>query len=470
MNILHIAAEAYPISKSGGLGDVMGSLPKYQNQDGVRASLVIPFHESSFTAAHDWEVVYARDLHFGEDVFRVQVFKEATNALGFPIYMVQIPFIFPRIMVYGYQDDASRFIFFQIAVLYWLKSWEEKIDLIHCHDHHTGLIPFLCKNAFDFESLKEIPTVFTIHNGKYTGAMPWENKNLLPHYHAHQEGFLEYQHALNPMISAVKCAFAVTTVSEGYLQELSEEKSALGQTIREEWGKCKGILNGINPEEWSPKQDAFLDIHYGIRDYKKGKQANKEELLAQTAMKVDKPLFCFIGRMVLEKGADYLVFALDQFLVENKQANFYIIGSGDSVIMKQFQFLYEKYTDNVQIYLGYNEGLARKLYASADYLLMPSRVEPCGLNQMYAMRYGTIPVVRSTGGLRDTILPIEDGGNGFTFFEATPWELSQTLNRVLEFQTQNSLGKTIQNNMKIDFSWNQSVKKYEKLYQQLINM
>ncbi len=470
MVIIHIAAEGYPIAKSGGLGDVIGALPKYLNKNEDQVHAILPYHDSDFVKNSQWDVVYEKTILFGMHYHEVKIHREKNNTLGFYTYLVEIPNLFPREKVYGYDDDTPRFILFQMAVLYWLNDWTDTIDIIHCHDHHTGLVPFMCKYVYDFGSLCNTPTVFTIHNGEYSGVNSLHYTDFLPSYDHYKKGYLEYEGNLNPMISAIKCAYSVTTVSEGYMQELRDESSALGKTIREEWSKCKGILNGIDEEIWNPRTDTYIPFHYNSKSFKKGKNDNKKALLKETKLNPKLPLFCFIGRMVVEKGADFLVYALDMYLREYKNANFYIIGSGRPDFMHEYQKLYDRYPTNTHIYLGYNEALARQLYASSDFLLMPSRVEPCGLNQMYAMHYGTIPVVRETGGLKDTVRPIENGGEGFTFYDANAVEVYFTIKRVLKYAEKNALEATIQKNMRKDFSWKLSANKYLKLYQSLINI
>ncbi|MFV0506195.1 MAG: glycogen synthase [Bacteroidales bacterium] len=469
MKVVHISPECYPIAKAGGLGDVVGSLPKYLVQSGVDTKVVMPFFNSDYVREHRWEVDYKYSFIFGSLNEDVVIYKEASGDLGFDLYMVEIPFLFPRDEVYGYFDDSDRYIAFQIVVLNWLTQWKTVPDVVHCHDHTTGLIPFLMKYGFDYWRLRDVPTVFTIHNGEYQGQYGWDKESLLPIYNHWYRGMLDWDGDINPMASAIKCSSAFTTVSEGYLQELTCSPSSIGRLVEWESEKAVGIINGIDESEWNPDSDIKLTHNYGISNFKGGKCKVKEGLCKEYALNPKYPLISFIGRFALEKGADVLPGAIEKILAEGNKINFIIVGSGRHDIADRVVELKSKYDNLVGIYIGYNEVLARNLYAGSDFLLMPSRVEPCGLNQMYAMRYGTIPIVRLVGGLKDTVQDVGDGGEGFTFSNLNEEDVFHAVSRAMRiYSDKQAMHDKIKEIMSIDFSWESSAMKYLDLYKYII--
>ena len=214
MEIVHVAAECYPVAKAGGLGDVVGALPKYQAELGHVAKVVMPMYRTKFLYANEWELVHEGGHQLGSHFFHYSVIREKTNKLGFDLYLVDINGLLDREKVYGYEDDTERFISFQIAVCDWISKWQHQPDIIHCHDHHTGLIPFMIKYCYSFNyKLSGIPSVFTIHNAQYQGWMDWEKYYYIPAYDSYKWGMLDWKDTINPLASAVKCAWKVTTVS-----------------------------------------------------------------------------------------------------------------------------------------------------------------------------------------------------------------------------------------------------------------
>ncbi|MEJ7911935.1 MAG: glycogen/starch synthase, partial [Chitinophagaceae bacterium] len=404
MEIIHVSAECYPVAKAGGLGDVVGALPKYQADMGEVAKVVMPMYRTKFLYSNKWELVHEGFQQMGSLSFNYSVIKEGTNKLGFDLYLVDIAGLLDREQVYGYDDDTERFLAFQIAVCDWLSKWQHKPDIIHCHDHHTGLIPFMLRYCYAFRHLESIPTIFTIHNAQYQGWMDWGKSSMIPAYDSYKWGLLDWKNLINPLAAAIKCAWRVTTVSPSYMEELKYAANGLENLLAGEWRKSTGILNGIDAEVWDPAKDSFLLKNYDDHQVKEGKRKNKKELCAQFGLDPDKPLISFIGRLVGEKAADILPDAIRSSIYQHHgAANFLVLGSGDGQVEDKLDGLSKQLKGFVNTYIGYNEGLSHMLYAGADFLLMPSRVEPCGLNQMYALRYGTVPMVRSTGGLKDTV-------------------------------------------------------------------
>ncbi len=471
MTIFHISAECFPVAKVGGLADVVGALPKYLNQAGQTAKVVIPGYDNKFSNENQFESVHQSSFKMGLFEFNYSILKERTNKLGFELYLVAIPQLFDRPNIYSYQDDTERFTAFQIAFLNWLIETNQVPDILHCHDHHTGLIPFMVQNCYKYEQLKSIPTVLTIHNGQYQGWFSFDKIHYLPEFHSSKIGFLEWNDIINPLASAIKCAWKITTVSPSYLEEISHKANGLENLLQFERPKSIGILNGIDTQVWNPESDEMLVANYKLSAFEKGKLANKKFLCDQFNLDITKPLFTFIGRLVHEKGAELLPELSDIILYRNpNQINVLILGSGDTTVEKEFENLKSKYVGNYNCYIGYNEKLAHIIYAGADFLLMPSRVEPCGLNQMYALRYGTIPIVRRTGGLKDTVVDIGDGGFGICHDNVTLYDINHSVTRAIDlFLDKQKFQNTIKTAMQIDHSWNVVAQEYSAVYNSLMN-
>lgn len=470
MKIIHLSAECFPVAKVGGLADVVGSLPKYQRENGVDASVVMPWYDRSFLHQHPTTLVASGEFMQGTERLGYEVYREDQDVLGFPLYFIKIPGKLDRPEVYSYADEAEQWIAFQHAFLHYLASETSMPDIVHCHDHHVGLIPFLLQHAVDYRKLSAIKTVFTVHNGQYQGWMGWNKGILLPAFDTWKWGLLDWDGVINPLATAIKCCGVYTTVSEGYLEELYLEANGLQQLFYDERAKSIGIVNGIDDAYWNPETDPLITKNYTLRSVLSGKRANKKELCSSYGMDSALPLLSFIGRFAAEKGADLLPEIIDRVFAENEgKLSIFILGSGDDWIRGQLEQRLERYQGRLSVYFGYNEGLAHQVYAASDLLLMPSRVEPCGLNQLYAMKYGTIPVVRGVGGLRDTVIDIgRDGGYGFVFDDADVVQATDCIARALHIaenkEQLNALRKSV---MQLDFSWDRSAKKYVTLYNRL---
>ena len=471
MEIFHIAAECYPVAKVGGLGDVVGALPKYQNKVGNYVRVVVPNYDTKFIAENKFDSVYSGFVKLGNFNFPFQIQKERTNYLGFELYLVQIPELFERKEVYGYEDDIERFLSFQIATLDWINSRTAVPDIIHCHDHHTGLIPFMMQFAHKYEKLRNIKTVITIHNAIYQGQFGFDKLYYLPEFDLSKVTVLEWDNKINSLATAIKCATEVTTVSPNFLNEINNFGYGLESLFNMVRHKSIGILNGIDNEVWNPIKDKMIQANYSIKTIEKGKQANKEKLCSQFDLDPTKPLFSFIGRLLDEKGADLLPHAAAMALSENyKEINILILGSGNTEIENQLSHLVTSFKENYNVFIGYNEELAHQIYAGSDFLLMPSRVEPCGLNQMYSFRYGTIPIVRRTGGLKDTVIDIGDEGNGICHDQASIVDVCYSIQRAVKlFQDKNNFKKIRKKGMNIDHSWERVCQEYIEMYHLITN-
>lgn len=467
MEVIHISAECYPVAKVGGLGDVVGALPKYQQQSGHIAKVLMPFYRRPFMAENEFELVHEGGMWIGNDWHYFNVIKEKTNKLGFDLYILQIPGLLEQSNVYGEWNDAERFTAFQIAALDWINSWQHKPDIIHCHDHQTGLMPFMMIQCFKYRALKNIPTVFTIHNAQYQGQMGWDRIYWLPSFDNWKSGMMDWNHQINPMAAGIKNSWHVTTVSPGYLQELMNSANGLDPLFRQEAGKCSGILNGIDTSIWNPATDSMLTAHYNLRNFISGKKKNKQNLCEVFHLDAQKPLFSFIGRLVDDKGADLLPEAILRAANEMQhQANFLVLGNGRGEIEGALEHIKAYLDGEYNTYIGYNEKLSHLIYAGSDFLLMPSRVEPCGLNQLYALKYGTMPIVRSIGGLKDTVIDIGDpGGYGIRFIQPSIGDICHSIGRAVElYQDTKKLNDLRRYMMKLDFSWDKSSQQYLDLY------
>jgi len=470
MEIIHVSAECYPVAKAGGLGDVVGALPKYQSDLGHVAKVVMPMYRTKFLRDNEWEVVHKGYAHLHNYWFNYTVIKEKTNKLGFDLYLVDIYGLLDREKIYGYGDDTERFTSFQIAVVDWIAAWAHLPDVIHVHDHHTALIPFMVKYCYAYQRLQGVATVLTIHNAQYQGQTGMDKTVYLPDWDLWKRGMLEWAGALNPLACGIRCAWKVTTVSPTYLEEMRHSAAGLEALLEYEKGKCSGILNGIDPVVWNPASDKYIQDHYDEDTAEEGKRRNKAELCGRYGLDPGKPLITFIGRLVADKGADLLPQAIeDSFYYIGRKMNFFILGSGLPEIEGRLQQIRDLSRGDYNTYIGYDEGLSHLLYAGADFVLMPSRVEPCGLNQLYALRYGTVPVVRNTGGLHDTVIDYGDkDGYGIRFLHASVQDMTHGIWRSVElFHQQEMLRDIRRRMMQLDFSWESSVRSYIDLYESM---
>lgn len=476
MKVIYTSAECFPVAKVGGLADVVGSLPKYLGKIGVEASVVIPTYDMPWFEGKLYRIVHTGNFHLGQEYLYFEVRYFIDDILGFPFYTIHIPGKFDRYGVYAghdgnfFGDEILRYISFQRAFLIWLRDGQVDVDIIHCHDHHTGLIPFMLKHAYEFQSLSQIPTVFTIHNERYQGAFSWSQQYLLPNFDNWKSGLLDWNNVINPLSSAVRCVNRVTTVSPNYMNELMYESFGLESLFRSEAWKCSGILNGIDNEVWDPATDPM--VGYKLQDDQiEFKKRNKDIICNIAGLDPSLPLYGFIGRLVLEKGAEFIPGIIDTWLSNHRNANFIILGTGDKSIEASLKAVAQKHSRNVACMLAYNEAMSHKIYAGCDFLLMPSRVEPCGLNQMFAMRYGTIPIVRTTGGLKDSVKDItEEGGVGIRFDHMTFDQMIHSVWRAYELYHNTTFkDQCVINAMALDYSWDASAQKYKDIYAGLVS-
>ena len=464
MTIIHISAECYPVAKVGGLADVVGALPKYQNSSKITSQVIMPFYDNKFTKENVFTTIYSNAINLGNTLVNFNVLTLKEKPLDFEIFFIDIPELLFKDYVYS-SDDTNRFLAFQIATLDWMLTWKKHPDIIHCHDHHTGLIPFMLQESYKYETFRKIPNILTIHNAQYQGWFSHIKVGLIPSFNFNNVGLLDWGGTINPLAAAIKCAWRVTTVSPSYMEELKLTANGLESLLSAESAKCSGILNGIDTDVWNPETDHFIAGNYNIQTVDTGAETNKKYLCDQFNLDFEKPLFAFIGRLVGEKGSD-LFPNVFKIALERNNLNILLLGSGNPFVEQQLESLKKDYIGTYNAFIGYDEKLSHIMYAGADFLLMPSRVEPCGLNQMYALRYGTIPIVRSIGGLKDTVIDIsKENGFGICHDNVTVLEIINAIDRgVALYKNQSEYKKIRKRIMEIDHSWHVSAQEYINLY------
>jgi len=471
MKVLYVTSESYPFAVSGGLGDVAYALPKALRRRLIGCRVVLPLYSAvpqelrdnmkfltSFSVPVSWRRQYC-------GVFEAKVG-------GVIYYLLDNQYYFKRDGLYGHYDDAERFAFLSRAVLEMLEHIDFAPEIIHCNDWQTALTPVYLSLFYSrSEKLKSIKSVFTIHNIQYQGKYGTEILEDVFGLSGQDEQMLKYDDCVNLMKGAVEAAHKVTTVSPTYAREILDPwySHGLDPILKERMWKLGGIINGIDYDVYNPAQDNDIFESYSAEDMA-GKTVNKSGLqkLAGLPESPDPPLVGVISRLVEHKGFD-LVREIMQGLLE-RDVQVVLLGAGDWVYENYFKGLAEKFPKKISVTLGFDPALAHKIYAGSDIFLMPSKSEPCGLAQMVALRYGSIPVVRETGGLRDTVSDSGDGqGNGFTFqgYDSTDFFFAVT--RALEAYAQrDSWSELVARAMACDNSWGRSANEYIRLYKSLL--
>jgi len=477
--ILFATSEVFPLVKTGGLADVSASLPEALCRLGHDCQIILPGYPVAIEAARKAGSKRITRFHYGQ--YDVALWQTTLPGTPVKLWLVDCPALFDRHGDSPYQnengedwwDNAHRFhLFARISAMMALGqlglSW--KPDIVHCNDWQAGLIPvFLqsCKHP--------PPTVFTIHNLAYQGLFSHETFRALglPD-HLWSLDQLEFHGQLSFIKGGLVFADVITTVSPTYAREIKTPEFGYGLDglLRHRAERLTGILNGIDARFWDPRQDHYLGSHYEQGDLA-GKAECREELQRELGLAASPtPLFGFVGRLVEQKGLDWLL-AVMPALLENG-CQFAILGSGEACYQEALQALARDWPSRFSLTLGYNEALAHRITAGADMFLMPSRFEPCGLNQMYSLRYGTIPVVHGVGGLNDTVFdPAESPtkiANGFVFHEASPEALLTTIERALHAREHPKTWQRLQKKgMAADYSWKNRAKQYSRLYRTLVD-
>ena len=408
MKILYAASEAAPYIKSGGLGDVAQALPAaLAKEKDVEVRVFIPYYKSIKDNA-DIKVEFVKNfsVRVAWRTEYVGIFKAVSRSKKLNYYFVDNEHYFYRDGIYGHYDDGERFTFFSLAILEAMRQLDYFPDIIHCNDWQTALIPILKKALYN-GIYDNTHTVFTIHNIEYQGKMPSEFLNDVIGIDEYFRNVLTYDNCINFMKSAIVMADKVTTVSKTYSHEIRHAYFAHGlqDVLKENEYKIAGIVNGINTDLYNPAKDSLIFEKYTATNLS-GKTKNKTELQKMLGLPVspDVPMIAMITRLVSHKGLDLVEYVMNELMQRNLQ--FVVIGTGDSKYEDMFNFNAYIHHDKMSANITFNPSLANKLYAAADMFLMPSKSEPCGLSQLIAMRYGTVPVVRETGGLVDTVPPL----------------------------------------------------------------
>ncbi len=473
MKILYVTSEANPFAASGGLGDVMGALPIcVAENEGVEASVIMPLYDS-MKAEYREKLQLAIDLSFNLS-WRgtgASVYKLLHN--GVTYYFVENHYYFERGRLYGEFDDAERFSFFSRAVVEYILSSGNIPDILHANDWQTAMSVILLKTEYSYiEAFKNIKTVFTIHNieyqGKYNPYILGDIFGLDTRYRS----VLEYDGCINLMKGAIVSSDYVTTVSPNYACELEHDFFAFGlsSVIKASKYKMSGVINGIDYNYFSPERGGDIYFPYNNRTYKSGKAKNKAALQEELGLEVsaDTPLIVMITRLTAGKGIDLVLHIIEELLAEKVQVA--VLGTGDKDYEAAFASLAKKH-NNLAALIKFDRVISKKMYAGADIFLMPSKSEPCGLAQMIACSYGTVPVVRSVGGLYDSIRTRgEEGANGFRFDNYNAHELLFTLKSAIALYNDkekwNALSASAKNS---NFTWENSAAKYIEIYNNLLN-
>lgn len=475
MKVLFTVSECVPFIKSGGLADVAGSLPKELRRLGTDVRVIMPKYGS---ISEEFKQEMKRVAEFTVQVgWRNQYCGiEELSYNGITFYFVDNEQYFNRDHLYGYFDDGERFAFFNHAVLQGLAQIQFYPDVIHCHDWHTGMIPFLLKKKYQMiKEYAEIKSVFTIHNLQFQGIMPKEALNDLlnldDRYFNMEE--LEFYGNINFMKGALVAADKITTVSPTYLKEIQTDYfgEKLNGVLVKRNKDLSGILNGIDEDIYNPEMDLNLARNYSTTTLF-DKEENKRSIQQKFGLpQSDVPLIAMITRLTKQKGLELVQAVFHEILSENIQM--IVLGTGDPEFEQFFREMEGMYGEKFKAYIGFNEELAHQLYAGADLFLMPSKFEPCGLGQLIALKYGTVPIVRETGGLNDTVQPYNEfsgEGNGFSFTKFNAHDMLYTIRRAIYFyQDQEIWDQLLTSAMEMKYSWAQSAFKYNQLYSGLVS-
>lgn len=472
MKVLYCTSEARPFAATGGLAEVAGSLPQALRLRLIGCRVVMPLYEEIPQELRD-NMKFVTSLSVPVAWRRQYCGVFEARVGGVIYYLIDNQYYFKRKGLYGHYDDAERFAFLSRAALEMLPYIDFKPDIIHCNDWQTALVPIYFSIFYaNNDWYRGIKTVFTIHNIQYQGKYGKELIQDVLGIPQSDVSILEYDDCINLMKGAIECANRVTTVSPTYAQEILDPwySHHLDSILRERRWKLSGILNGIDTVSYDPETDLDLYKNYSAED-PSGKADNKRSLQERLNLNIDAkvPMIGMVTRMVAHKGLDLVKEAMDS-LMRDTNVQFVILGSGDWEYETFFRDMQNRYPGRVCSCFGFVPELSRKIYAASDIFLMPSKSEPCGLAQMIALRYGAIPIVRETGGLKDSIQDSGDGeGNGFTFKTYTSGDMMNAIHRALEgYESSDGWKILMKRAMNCDFSWGRSANEYIRLYRELL--
>jgi starch synthase len=469
--ILFVASEARPFIATGGLADVIGSLPQALAQDPeYDVRVVLPLYSGIKTE-------FRRKMNFLGNIYVPLAWRNQYCGIftcvqqGVTFYFIDNEYYFKRPDCYGYYDDGERFAFFSRSVMEILPFIGFYPDVLHCHDWQSALTAIYLKTIYcEKPHYGDIRALFTIHNIEYQGKYSMDIIEDLFGLPAKARGLVEYDGCINLMKGAIECCERFSTVSPTYAKEIKTAQYAHGlqDIIRRNEDKLTGILNGIDQDSYNPKTDKALFANFDAENLE-NKSVCKTELQKMLGLpQKDVPIIAMITRLVSHKGLELVKTVAEDILHEDVQ--FVLLGTGDFAYEEYFRGLGVKYEGKASINIAFNGDLSRKIYSGADIFLMPSVSEPCGLSQMIASRYATVPLVRETGGLYDSIKPYGNGGNGFTFNSCNPYDMLYVVHEALDAYKNQTEWKTLMERVaKVDFSWARSAESYKELYEKTYN-
>lgn len=484
MNVVFIAAEVYPFSKVGGLADVTSALSKALSKMGINVKIVTPAYNTLDKEKFSLINTSAKyDVSLGAIREKFNVLKWNNSGKNSPeVYFIDNEKFFSSRNIYTdesglpYTDNTERFVLLQKAALRLIEESKWKVDILHCHDYHTAVIPVYLKTIYAVnKKFKSIKTLLTIHNIAYQGTVSMEKKEIfdLPDSLFYPDGAMEWYGKINPLKGGIIYSDKINTVSKTHAQELmnDEEISAgLRDIIRSRGDEVYGIADGVDYSEWNPETDPFIKANYSLKSLG-SKYVDKLDLIGKFNLgeeMSEKPLIGVVSRLVEQKGISLVIEAIDKILEIG--VGLVLLGSGEQKYQDLLKEINRNYSRRIGIYLGYNNPLAHKIIAGSDIFLMPSRYEPCGITNLYSLKYGTVPIVRKTGGLADTIIQWDGKkGTGFFFNEFSPAAMVESIAEAARVFENKTIWTTImRNGMKEDFSWERSASKYVSLYKEIL--
>jgi starch synthase len=475
MKVLFAVSECVPFIKTGGLADVAGALPKELKKLGTEVRVILPNY-SLISDKFKQSIQFEKSIDVQVGMRRQYCGIYTSEHDGITYHFIDNEYYFNRHSLYGHDDDGERFSFFSKAVLECIPHLDFLPDVIHSHDWHTAMVNFLLNAHYrDDPMYTDIKTVYTIHNLQFQGIFPYEVMSELlglDHHYFNSEQ-LEFYGNVNFMKGGIVASDIVTTVSPTYKDEIQHPYfgERLDGFLRKYSHKLIGIVNGIDDSVYNPRADHDISVSYD-KDSLEGKAENKQVLQQHFGLpeKESTPIIAMVTRLTSQKGLDLVLHVFHDIIQEDVQI--IILGSGDHHYENFFNQMGLEYPDKVRVYIGFNEALAHQIYAGADLFLMPSQFEPCGLGQLIALQYGTVPIVRETGGLNDTVQSYNEStkeGNGFTFKNFNAHDMLYSIRRAIYFYHQDeNWSRLVQNAMSQDYSWLQSAKEYNEIYENLL--
>ena len=481
MNIAFFSSEVFPFSKTGGLADVAGSLPPAINKFGNEIRVFTPLYNSidSEKFGLKRENTLLAQVKLSGKSHSAEIYSADIPGSTVTVYFISSNDYFNRDTIYTQDDDEdSRFIFYQKAALKLIELLNWTPDILHSNDWQTGLIPFYAKfSGKEFPKVNGIPSLFTIHNIGYQGQFPKTTlqKTGISKNHFYPGSPVEFHGFFNFLKAGLTTSTFLNTVSKTYAAELLTEEYGAGMegVLLERKSKLFGIVNGVDYNEWDPNSDSRIPAKYSPADLS-GKRQNKSALMKKFGLPVNPkiPVIGIVSRIAYQKGFDIIAEAIPKIV--GMGANLVILGTGEKRYEKSVKKLAKQFPQNIGLHIGYSAELSHLIEAGSDMFLMPSRYEPCGLNQIYSLKYGTIPIVRKTGGLADTVTDFYEAkianttATGFSFKDYSAKALTGAVRRALKIYSSADEWKKLQlNGMKMDYSWNQSAEQYDKLYSRL---